>query len=84
MIVLAVRDRAIDAFGTPIFAQSVGQALRSFSDEVNRADPSNQMNHHPEDFDLYRLAEFETDTGEFTQTGPEMVSVGKDCLIKVQ
>lgn len=79
--VLTVRDRAIDAYGQPFFASSVGGAVRSFSDEVNRADPNNQLNKHPEDFDLFLLGEFDDATGEFDTTRPAQVAVGKDLVI---
>lgn len=79
--VFAIRDRAADVFGQPIFLASVGIAVRSFADEVNRADANNNLNKHPEDFDLYKLAEFDDDTGLFTQDGPpKQVAVGKDLV----
>lgn len=80
--VLAVRDRAIDAYGQPFFSSSVGGAVRSFSDEVNRAGENNQLNKHPEDFDLFLLGEFDDNTGEFDTTRPAQVAVGKDLVIK--
>lgn len=63
--VVAVRDAAVDAFGRPIVVPSVGQAIRSFMDEVNRASEDNPMHGHPEDFVLYKLATFEDSTGRF-------------------
>jgi len=80
--VFTVRDRAIDAYGQPFFGTSVGGAVRSFSDEINRADPNNQLSKHPEDFDLFLLGEFDDATGEFDVTKPAQVAVGKDLLIK--
>lgn len=76
--VLAVRDRAIDAFGQPFFSVSVGGAIRGFSDEVNRAGENNQLNKHPEDFDLYLLGEFDDATGKFETQDPSQVAIGKD------
>jgi len=80
--ILAIRDRAIDCFGQPIFAASIGGAIRSFGDEVNRPDTNNQLNKHPEDFDLYLLGEFDDVTGQFHTDRPSQVAVGKDLLIK--
>jgi len=76
--VLAIRDRAIDSYGQPFYSTSVGGAIRSFSDEVNRAAENNQLNRHPEDFDLFLLGEFDDQTGEFDTTRPAQVAVGKD------
>jgi len=80
--VLTVRDRAIDAYGQPFFSASVGGAIRSFSDEINRAHENNQLNKHPEDFDLFSLGEFDDQTGEFDATRPQQVAVGKDLIVK--
>lgn len=81
--VCAVRDRAADVFGQPIFAPSKGVAFRSFSDEINRSDPNNQMNKHPEDFDLYFLGMYDDNVGKFSECPdqPEMLAVGKDLVM---
>lgn len=80
--ILAIRDRAIDSFAQPFFSASVGAAVRSFSDEINRAHENNQLNKHPEDFDLYMLGEFDDSAGEFHCSKPSQVAVGKDLHIK--
>jgi len=78
-VVVSVRDRAADTFGRPFFVVAVAQAIRSFSDEVNRADKDNPLFNHPEDFDLYELASFDDDSGLFVALSqPRMVAVGKD------
>lgn len=79
--VLAIRDRAADVFGQPIFVPSLGGAIRSFSDEVNRKAEGNALNQHPEDFDLYLLGEFDDATGEFLQQKPAQCAIGKDLYI---
>lgn len=79
--VMCVRDRAVDAFSTPFFVRSVGEAVRSFSDEVNRKDDNNQIYKHPEDYDLYLISEFDSDTGLFSDSKPSMVAVGKDVSL---
>lgn len=50
--VVAVKDRAVGAFGRPFVVPSVPAAVRSFTDEVNRSAVDNQMYQHPDDFDL--------------------------------
>jgi len=80
--IFTVRDRAIDAYGQPFYATSVGGAVRSFSDEINRPAENNQLAKHPEDFDLYLLGEYDDQTGEFDTTRPAQVAVGKDLIIK--
>lgn len=78
-IVVAVRDRAVDAFGQPFFVAALGEALRSFGDEVNRSD--SVLNAHPEDYDLYELGSFDDVNGKLLPLDqPRMVAVGKDCV----
>lgn len=79
--IIAVRDRAIDVFGQPAFTASTGGAIRSFGDEIKRKDDNNQLNKHPEDFDLYELGIYDDQTGQFTQDGPpKQIAVGKDYV----
>lgn len=80
--VMSVRDRAADTFGRPFFVAKIGQATRSFSDEVNRAAADNPLFAHPEDFDLYEVGTFDDDTGDLEACAPRMVAVGKDMKVK--
>lgn len=77
-VVVSVKDRAADAFGRPAFVPSVGVAIRSFTDEINRDHPDNQMFGHPDDFDLYELAMYDDSTGvvEMLDT-PKLLILGK-------
>ena len=78
--VLAIRDRAIDAFGQPFFSASIGGAIRSFTDEINRAG-ENQLYKHPEDFDLYQLGDFDDSTATFDCGTPKQIAIGKDVKV---
>ncbi|WNK13077.1 MAG: nonstructural protein [Microvirus sp.] len=82
--VFSIRDRAIDTFAQPFYAASVGHAVRSFTDAVNREDKDSNLYMHPDDFDLYSVGEFDDEFGRFhcPDTGPEMVAVGKNCRVK--
>lgn len=79
-VVVSVFDSASGLFGQPVFAPSRGVAIRSFSDEVNRANTENALNIHPEDFTLFQLAEFDEETGIFTAKH-EMLSRAKDVAV---
>jgi len=73
-----VKDRAADAYGRPMFVPSTGIAIRSFSDEINRASEDNQMYNHSDDFDLYELGEFDDNTGLFSlHDQPKLLTLGK-------
>lgn len=80
--VLSVRDRAAAVFGRPFFAPSVGTGIRSFTDFIN-AKEEGEMQKHPEDFDLFHLAEFDDESGVFTNLDtPRQLAIGKDVKIR--
>ena len=66
LFVVCVKDRAAEVFNRPFFVPHRNVAIRDFTDEVNRAAADNQLNKHPDDFDLYLLGEFNDNTGEFS------------------
>lgn len=61
--IVAILDRKAEAFLKPIFVQSDGSAVRSFTDAVN--DPSTEFSKHPEDYSMWSLGEFNDATGVF-------------------
>ena len=65
MKIVIIRDIKANAYGNPIFVNSLGGAVRSFGDEVSKTD-GNPIATHPEDFELYYAGDFEPETGEFT------------------
>lgn len=77
-IVCAVRDRALDAFMSPIFVQAIGVANRSFSDEINRTESA--FHSHPDDFDLYQIGSFDDSNGQLTSIDPRVIARGKDVI----
>lgn len=80
--VCATLDRAADAFGRPIFVNAIGQAIRSFNDEINRKDEQNPLYLHPEDFDLYHLGSYDDNTGVLTSLDePKQIAIGKNQRI---
>lgn len=81
LYVCAFFDRGTSSFGTPMFLMNQGHALRAFSDEVNRKADDNIINKHPDDFDLYELGEFDSETGLFSSSSPRQISSGKAVLL---
>lgn len=78
---IAVKDRAIDAFMQPFHAQALGQAIRSFADEINNT--QSEMAKHPEDYDLYYLGDFDNIKGQFTNLPePQQIAIGKNVKIQ--
>lgn len=81
LIVCAVRDRAAVVYGRPFFTPSTGTAIRSFSDHLNSKEDS-EMVKHPEDFDLYYLADFDDEIGVFEcKSPPRQIAIGKDVVL---
>lgn len=78
-VACAVFDRASQLYGRPFFVAAAGQAVRSFTDEVNRKDRDSEMSRHPDDFDLYQLAIFDDNAGEFFAE-LRILARGKDVL----
>lgn len=81
-VVVAVKDRAADAFGRPFFVQTQGVAIRSFMDEVNRQAEDNQLYQHPDDFDLFELGTYDDSTGMIAMTEPKLLMLGKQVREK--
>lgn len=78
--ILCIRDRAADTFGQPMFFPQIGQAVRGFSDEIKRVHENNNMNKHPEDFDLFHMGEWDDEAGTFEGIRPVQVAIGKDYV----
>lgn len=77
--IVAIRDRAVNAYGQPIFVPAIGAAMRSFMDEINNDQSS--IYKHPEDYDLYHLGTYDDSNGNITCLDqPRMVAVGKECV----
>lgn len=76
--IVAVRDRAVDAFGVPFFVKHVGEALRSFEDEIRRE--GSTMGAHADDYDLYVVGDYDDATGSITGSSPVMLATGKSMV----
>lgn len=63
MVMVCVRDAKAEIFMRPWFVNTTGQAIRTFSDEVNRSDKENTLFNHPSDFALYEVATFNDNDG---------------------
>lgn len=65
MIVVALFDVKAGQFQQPLFVQTIGIGTRAVADAVNGGDRSELVARHPEDFRLYELGLFDTDSGVF-------------------
>lgn len=79
-VMVAVKDRAVDAYMKPMFVPHRNAAIRAFTDEVNRKE--SEMNKHPEDYDMYFLGEWNENTGimENEPVQPELIARAQDLI----
>jgi hypothetical protein len=80
LFVVSIKDRAAEVFNRPFFVPHRNVAIRDFTDEVNRSATDNQLNKHPDDFDLYLLGEFDDNAGEFIMSTPQILVRAKDVI----
>ena len=79
-VIVAIKDRAADAFMRPWFVPTAAMAIRSFMDEVNRKAEDNQLFHHPDDFDLYELGIFDDSNGRVqSHSDMKVLMLGKQA-----
>ena len=58
----SIRDQKAEAYNTPFFQKTKGEAVRSFMTAVN--DKSTNLNKYPEDFDLYQIGQWDDLKGQ--------------------
>ena len=52
--------------------QTPGQLVRNIQDEMQK-EPTTTINAHAEDFELFEVGEFDTETGQLTGHAPKSV-----------
>ena len=80
LIVVSIYDRATEAYMRPWFAQSPGQAVRMFEDEVNR--PDSQIAPHAEDYALFQIGHFTDHNGELHSMEPHVLSRAHEVIAR--
>lgn len=63
-VLASVYDRAVACWNRPMYCRSEGEAIRIFTDEVNRNAPDNAMRAHPDHFSLWFMGHFFDDSGK--------------------
>lgn len=69
--VYAIYDKAVNAYMRPFVMQADGQAIRVFSDMAVDAD--HEISKHPEDYSLFRIGEFDGNTGALVGSEPRCI-----------
>lgn len=64
--IYGIYDNKVEAYNTPFFARSNGEAIRMFANAVNQE--GSDFNRWANDYCLYRIGSFNADTGEIIDT----------------
>lgn len=80
MLVCSVYDKKVNAFASPFFVRSQGEAIRSFTDACQ--DGQTVFCKHPEDYLLFQIGEFDDGSGALRQpaTGPVPLIEAIQCV----
>jgi len=74
-ILVALYDRATEAFAPVMTVHTRGEAIRSFRNECqNKQSPIAQ---HPTDYELWQIGQYNDQTGEI-EPGKEMIARAED------
>lgn len=77
--IVAIYDVKLEAFNRPAFVRSVGEAMRSFSDEANRSD--SEVSKHPADYRLFHLGSFDDVTAQFKDGQPKLLASAETLVV---
>lgn len=83
--IFSVLDVAATVYGTLFTANHVGEAVRAFTDQVNRADDANFLNKYPEHFALYEIGSFDDNSGVIESLSqPRLIVQASSVKIVIQ
>lgn len=77
-IICSIQDSKAAAWLPPLFFSAKGAAVRAFSDAVNKGD--GEIAKHPGDYTLYKIGEFDEQTGEITGCVAELLGNGSNFV----
>ncbi len=81
MKICTIYDAKAEAYMQPMFFQSAGQAVRSFSDVVN--DKSHAIGQHPEDYTMFCVGEWDERSGKIeVLTAPVSLAHGLTLVLE--
>lgn len=83
LVVMCARDIKVGVYARPFFVNTVAQAVRSFQDEARRDAADNQLNRHPEDFELFELGTWDEDTAVFDMLRSPKYIIRADMLTDI-
>jgi hypothetical protein len=79
LTIYSIHDSAANAYLPPFFMHNDGLAIRTFQDMVNSKEENN-ISKHPDQFTLFKLGEYDDNTGELIPA--ELKSLGNGVNYK--
>jgi hypothetical protein len=76
--VVSIFDQASLTFGRPVYVPALGSAIRSFQDEIQNNEQPSDLSRHPADFSLHHVADYDDNTGRFTNYEDVRIARGVD------
>lgn len=73
--IFTVYDKKLAAYMQPFFSVNTATALRSFSDAC--AEPNSMLHLHPEDFQLYKIADYSDQTANIEPHNPTPIAAAE-------
>lgn len=68
--VYSVFDSKLAMYDFPFYFSSDAAAIRGFGDEVNNPQSQKPWCRHPEDYQLFKIGEFDNDLGQLVAKAP--------------
>jgi len=75
-----VYDTKVEAYLTPFYMKSKGEAIRAFTDSCN--DSQTSFHKHPEDYVLFELGDFDDSTCKFNLHEPKSLGCAIEFISK--
>ena len=79
MKMYSIYDRCAAAYMRPFYTQRDDEAIRSFRDLA--LDAQHPVGQHPEDYSLFRIGEFDDNTGSVTGENPECLTRAHELVV---
>ena len=74
----SIYDTAASAYTSPFFMHNDGLAIRAFQDNANTAE--SQINKHPQQFHLYKVAEWDDSNASIKTLEPECIAYAHELI----
>lgn len=78
--IFAIYDQKLEAYNRPFFLISDGVAIRAFQDEINNKE--SELSKHPDDYELYKIGEYNEETGEINPNLPQLIASGRALVYR--